>query len=200
MDDDVVNGFEGVALHERLGLSWTPGELDNTIELDHVNQETNRVLQAMAVFEEAPRDVASDANQPGHELQHLEAKTDVLLSLVGMLIADRQSEVTEHSMVLRAASVEWTGPAGEGLERGDTGYIQLYANPMLPLPLRLPARIVGTTERNGTRWLLTRFESLVPAVANGMEKLVFRRHRRQVALSRGTGVHSQTGIFQMPKK
>ncbi|MDJ0927107.1 MAG: PilZ domain-containing protein [Gammaproteobacteria bacterium] len=200
MNDDVAEGFEGVALHERLGLTWTAGELDNTIELDHVNQETNRVLQAMAVFEEAPREVASDASQPGHELQHLEAKTDVLLSLVGMLIAERQSAVTEHSMVLRAASIEWAGPAGEGLARGDTGYLQIYANPMLPLPIRLPARIVGTTERNGTRWLLTRFENLVPAVANGMEKLVFRRHRRQVALSRGTGVHSQTGVFQMPKK
>lgn len=199
MTDEALQNFEGVALHERLGLSWQPAMLDNAIELDHLNQETARVLQAMAVFEEAPRELNADPGQAGHELQHLEAKVDVLLSLVGTLLAERRSTVAEHSLVLRAGSVEWAGPATAGLEAGDTGHMLIYANPMLPLPLRLAARVVGTTDRNGTRWLLTRFEHQSTAVENGMEKLIFRRHRRQVALSRGTGIHSQTGIFQMPK-
>lgn len=199
MDAGERESFEGVALHEHLRLQWQPASLDNVIELDHVNQETARVLQAMAVFEEAPREFSSETAQPGHEWQHLEAKIDVLLSLTGMLIAERQAEAPAHPIVLRAHSAEWTGPAGTGLERGDTGFLQLYASPLLPLPLRLASRVVGTAERNGVRWLLTRFEHLAPAVETGMEKLIFRRHRRQVALSRGTGLPAQTGIFEMPK-
>ena len=123
MDADVAEQFEGVALHERLGLAWQPDPLDNSIELDHVNQETARVLQAMAVFEEAPRELNSDPGQPGHELAHLEAKLDVLLSLVGSLLAARETRVSDHSMVLRAGSVEWAGAAGQGFwpDMPDTG-------------------------------------------------------------------------------
>ena len=199
MDAREQESFEGVALHEHLRLDWRSGSLDNIIELDHLNQETARVLQTMAVFEEAPKEFSSEANQPGHELQHLEAKIDVLLSLVGLLIAERRADLPEHSIVLRARSAEWTGPAGTGLDKGETGFLHLYVSPLLPLPLRLAARIVGTAERNGVRWLLTRFEHLSPAVETGMEKLIFRRHRRQIALSRGTGLPAQTGIFEMPK-
>lgn len=197
MDDRDV--FEGVALHERLPFEWRPAGLDDSTELDQVSQETARVLQAMAVFEEAPREAGNDAGQGGQELLHLEAKIDVLLSLVGSLIAERRTGAAPHALVLRAGSVEWTGPAAAAVERGAVGYAIIYANTMLPLALRLPARIVGTTERNGTRWLLTRFEPLTPAVRHGMEKLVFRRHRRQIALSRGTGVFTETGIFRMSK-
>jgi hypothetical protein len=38
-----------------------------------------------------------------------------------------------------------------------------------------------------------------PAVQIGLEKLVFRRHRRQVAIARGTDVLSKTGIHRAPK-
>jgi hypothetical protein len=38
-----------------------------------------------------------------------------------------------------------------------------------------------------------------PAVQIGLEKLVFRRHRRQVAIARGTDVFSKTGIHRAPK-
>lgn len=192
--------FEGVALHERMPFAWEPAGLDNAVELDHANQEAARVLQAMSVFEEAPREHSSDPNQPGQDLLHLESKVDVLLSLVGMLIGHRQNGAAPHSLVLRAGSLEWSGPVVAQANPGDQGYAVLYPNPMLPLPLRLPASICGSLERSGSRWLLTRFEFLTPPVKSAMEKLVFRRHRRQVALSRGTGVFSETGLFRVPKK
>ncbi len=191
--------FEGVALHDRLPMQWKPASLDDGLELEHVNLESARVLQAMAVFEEAPRDASSDADPTAQELHHLEAKIDVLLSLMGGLIAERSNSAAAHSLVLRAGSLEWSGPDSAHCDAGDSGYAMLYLNPSLPLALRLPARIVGSVERGGSRWLLTRFEHLTPAVQTGMEKLVFRRHRRQIALSRGTGVHSETGIFRMSK-
>ena len=191
--------FEGIALHDRLGFRWENAPLDNPVELDHVNQETARVLQAMAVFEEAPKEHGTEAGQTGAEWQHLEAKIDVLLGLVGMLIADRQCAAQTHSLVLRPTSLEWTGPDAAQVTRSDSGYALVYANPLLPLALKLPARIVSTVQRNGTTWVMTRFEHMSPAVESGMEKLIFRRHRRQVALVRGTGVHTETGVFHLSK-
>jgi hypothetical protein len=194
--------FDGIALYERLPFSWSPAPIGDAAELDLVNHDAARALQALAVFEEMPREMAvADAghHHGNQELLHLQVKVDVLLSLVSRLLADQAGTPARHSMVLRAHSLEWTGPAQDGVKPGDTGYAVVYPNPMLPLPLRIPGRIASSVERSGARWLLTRFEQLSPAVSAGLEKLVFRRHRRQIAFTKGTGVFTETGFFKASK-
>lgn len=192
------NDFEGISLYERMPFAWTPAELGDLNELDHANHESARALQALAVFEESPREAAADAHASS-ELVHLQVKVDVLLSLMGRLISDQAGLPARHSVVLRGSSVEWSGPDHAKAKPGDSGYAVIYPNPALALPLRLPARVVGSVERSGARWLQTRFEHLSPAVAAGLEKMVFRRHRRQVAFSKGTGVFTETGVFRASK-
>ncbi len=200
MNTQTGNEFEGVSLFERLPMEWVAGDLGNLQEIDHANHETARALQALAVYEEMPHEpVASDINHPNSDVLHLQVKVDVLLSLVGRLMADQSGMPPRHSLVLRAASAEWSGPDQNKARAGDTGYMLLYPNASLPLPLRIPARVVGSVERSGSRWLQTRFEHLSPAVGAGMARMVFRRHRRQVAFSKGTGVFTETGIFRASK-
>ncbi|MCC7256911.1 MAG: PilZ domain-containing protein [Gammaproteobacteria bacterium] len=193
--------FEGISLYERLPFTWVSADLGDLNELDHANHESARALQALAVYEEMPREVSSDSahHHASPELLHLQVKVDVLLSLVGRLMSNQADAPARHSIVLRSQSVEWSGPDHVHAKPGDSGYVVLYPNPVLPLPLRLPGRVVGSVERSGTRWLQTRFEHLTPAVAAGLEKMVFRRHRRQVAFSKGTGVFTETGIFRASK-
>ncbi len=191
--------FDGLALHDFLPLAWEPSPLSDPAELEHYNQETARALQALALFEEAPKEISTDAVPKGQELLHLEAKVDVLLSLVTRLVSHQQGLPKRHNTVLRADSLEWTGPCAEQARTGDTGVIVIYPNPMLPMPFRLAGRVVSTVERAGIKWRLTRFENLSPLVNVGLEKLVFRRHRRQVAIARGTDVFTKTGIHRAPK-
>lgn len=191
--------FDGLALHDFLPLAWEPSPLSDPAELEHYNMETARALQALALFEEAPKEISVDANPRGQELLHVEAKVDVLLSLVTRLVSHQQGLPKRHNTVLRADTLEWTGPCAEQARTGDSGVIVLYPNPMLPMPFRLAGRVAGTVERSGVKWRLTRFEHLSPLVGVGLEKLVFRRHRRQVAISRGTDVFSKTGIHRAPK-
>jgi hypothetical protein len=200
MSPQNTSDFEGISLYERLPFGWTPAELGDLAELDQANHETARALQALAVYEEMPREPTSDtAHHPSPELLHLQVKVDVLLSLVGRLMVGTAGVPARHSLVLRGHSVEWSGPDHAKAKPGDAGYALIYPNPALPLALRLPARIVGSVERSGTRWLQARFEHLAPAVAAGLEKMVFRRHRRQVAFSKGTGVFTETGVFRASK-
>lgn len=189
----------GLSLHDFLPLAWEPGTLTDSAEVEHYNQETVRALQALALFEEAPRDVSTEANQRAQDLVHLENKVDVLLSLVTRLVSHQQGLPKRHNVVLRAATLEWTGPAVDQARTGDEGVIVLYANPVLPMPFRLPAQVAGSAERSGTRWRLMRFEQLSPLVCIGLEKLIFRRHRRQVAIARGTDVLSKSAILRAPK-
>ena len=191
--------FDGLALHDFLPLAWEPSPLSDPAELEHYNQETARALQALALFEEAPKEISTDAVPKGQELLHLEAKVDVLLSLVTRLVSHQQGLPKRHNTVLRADTLEWTGPSAEQARTGDTGVIIIYPNPMLPMPFRLAGRVVSTVERAGIKWRLTRFENLSPLVSVGLEKLVFRRHRRQVAIARGTDVFTKTGIHRAPK-
>lgn len=191
--------FEGLALHDHLPLAWEPAPLADPADLERHNFATARALAALALFEEAPRDSAPDGLQQGHELQHLEAKVDVLLSLVTQLLAERHGYPPRHNVVLRADGIEWSGPATEAATSGATGVVVLYPNATLPLPFRLPAQVVASIDRSGRRWLVARFEYLSPAVRLGLEKLVFRHHRRQVALARATDTLSRTGILRAPK-
>jgi hypothetical protein len=191
--------FDGLALHDFLPLAWEPSPLSDPAELEHYNQETARALQALALFEEAPKEISTDAVPKGQELLHLEAKVDVLLSLVTRLVSHQQGLPKRHNTVLRADTLEWTGPSAEQARTGDTGVIVIYPNPLLPMPFRLAGRVVSTVERAGIKWRLTRFENLSPLVSVGLEKLVFRRHRRQVAIARGTDVFTKTGIHRAPK-
>ena len=191
--------FDGLALHDFLALTWEASPLTDPAELDHYNQETARALQALALFEEAPKEISTDAVPKGQEFVHLEAKVDVLLSLVTRLVSHQEGLPKRHNTVLRADTLEWTGPCAEQARTGDTGVITIYPNPMLPMPFRLAGRVVSTVERAGVKWRLTRFENLSPLVSVGLEKLVFRRHRRQVATARGTDVFTKTGILRAPK-
>lgn len=200
MNTKSSSDFEGISLYERLPFSWESADLGDLNELDHANHETARALQALAVYEEMPREASSDASHHANpEILHLQVKVDVLLSLVGRLMSNQAGLPARHSVVLRGQSVEWSGPGQAQVKPGDSGYAVIFPNPVLPLPLRLPARVVGSVERSGARWLQTRFEHLSPAVAAGMEKMVFRRHRRQVAFSKGTGVFTETGVFRASK-
>ena len=191
--------FDGLALHDFLPMAWEASPLSDGAELEYYNQETARALQALALFEEAPKELSNDAMPKGQELLHLEGKVDVLLSLVTRLVSHQQGLPKRHNTVLRADTLEWTGPDAEKARTGDSGVVVLYPNPMLPMPFRLAGRIVSTVERSGTKWRLTRFEHLSPVVSVGLEKLVFRRHRRQVATSKGTDVFTKTGILRTPK-
>ena len=194
------NEFEGISLYERLPFNWLGADLGDLNELDHANHETARALQALAVYEEMPRELSSDSSHHANsDILHLQVKVDVLLSLVGRLMSNQAGVPARHSVVLRAQSVEWSGSDHAKAKPGDCGYAVIYPNPMLPLPLRLPSRVVASVERSGARWLQTRFENLTPAVAAGLQKMVFRRHRRQVAFSKGTGVFTETGIFRASK-
>jgi len=197
LDDE--EEFSGLSLQDRIPSRWEAAGLADPLAIERLHQETAQALQALALFEEQPRELTADPSSGNVELARLEAKVEVLLSLLSRMISDGQGLPAAHSVILRSATLEWSGPECQRSRPGDTGIVVLYPNPVWPLPLRLPARIVGQSERAGSQWQLLRLEKLAPGVQVGLEKLVFRRHRRQVALARGTGVFGQTGVFAAPK-
>ena len=190
---DESEDFEGLTLVDRLPLEWHPADLDDPTVLEHANDDAARALQAHAVFEELPRLPNEDPAHTTHELIRLEAKLDLVLSLMGKLLSNRIGLPPNHPVIFRAMSLEWGGSAVATIQHGETGIIDVYANPQVPLPVKLPGRIAKSTKRNGNTWLLIRFQNLSPIVSEGLEKLIFRHHRRQVAIARATILSSGLG-------
>lgn len=113
------------------------------------------------------------------ELARLDFKLTLLLDLVAQL-ASRDLQRPAPTRV-RFNALGATFLAASPLEVGAEGVLHLYLRPTLPRPLSFPSRVSGRDPEGRTR---VRFHALSDPVADLIEKLAFRRHRRHVAESR----------------
>jgi hypothetical protein len=74
-----------------------------------------------------------------------------------------------------------TWQSAQTLAAGAHGILEITLKDLIVQPLHLPAEIVGSASGGETR---ARFLGLGETVADHIEKLVFRRHRRKIAGSR----------------
>lgn len=178
--------YDGLAIEDIVPLSWEEADFTHSAHLEHANEDTTRALQAIAVYEETPRSPTEDLVHSRSESMRIEAKLDLMLSLLSNIVSERVGMPAPRALILRNGSLEWQLDQAATLARGDTGVASVWINTHLPLPLRLPCRVDGVIERNGYPWGQARFEFLAPNVRDGLGQVIFRHHRRQVAITRGT--------------
>ncbi len=175
-----------VAYEATLPLSWRRVD-DDTGAADF--GRTNLLLLRLAMFMEEPP--AEPGEGSGADLHRLEAKVDLLLQLE----LERQlagAPLPEAVPVcLSAGELAWVAAAvpvaGEEVE------VALHLAPGQLPPLRLRGRGVAATAAGEAREATVRLD-MAPALAEALERFVFRQHRRAVARRRhGTGKQEQSG-------
>jgi hypothetical protein len=115
-----------------------------------------------------------------HEIRRLEFKLDLVLAMVGQMLA-RQLELPPPVPVrLSAERLEWL--AADGPVPGEEIEVELYLLPEYPRPLYLRGVVESSEEKTG--WIRLRFAGLSEPVRDWLERTIFRYHRRQIALSR----------------
>jgi hypothetical protein len=139
-----------------------------------------RLLLASAALEEHGQIDKTDENSPhSADLLRMEQKVNLLLDVVGYLLAASQSRPDPTPIRLNALGAVWeAGPLTP--VAGAQGILQVYLRDCLVQPLQLLATAVSVGD--GETHL--EFGNLPDSVADHLEKLVFRRHRRQIAGSR----------------
>ena len=183
--------FDGLAIEDILPITWEAADFRQSAGLEHANEDTARALQAIAVYEETPRSPTEDLRKASSDSSRLEAKIDLLLSLVANIVSERLGLPDPRPLILRGRSIEWQPGMEFAAAKGDTGFVSIWANTNIPLPLRLPCRVDSSMQRNGFLWWRGRFEFLSPQVRDGLDQVIFRHHRRQIAIARGTLVQSE---------
>ena len=121
--------------------------------------------------------------ESGHEFARLEAKIDMLVAMVGSLVAAESKLPPLCRVSLSAESLQINFTAE--LAPGAAMIVDLYPSAELPRVLRLPATVerANPTEP-GRQDLSLRFGPLEPSVSDELERYIFLRHRHALAPGR----------------
>jgi hypothetical protein len=180
---DTIVMFEKIAYEDLLPVRWRP-EAAAPAEVQAVSlaERNLRVLQACDALEEHGKlEKKLDDDSPhSADLMRLDFKLNLLLELAGQLLAQTQPRPQTTQIRFNAMGAMWK--TGETLPGNSFGLLEITLRDIIVQPLHLPAQIVAGADAGFAR---ARFVALGETVADHIEKLVFRRHRRKIAGARG---------------
>jgi hypothetical protein len=186
---DTVVLYEELAFQDVLPVIWR--QMPNPADREMAAGFTERnlqILQAWDAIDEHGSVEKTDENAPyAADIMRLDLKLNLLLDMVGQILAANRPRPTAFPVRFNALGGMWRGTAPLP-EAGEQGVAEIYLHDCLVQPLRLPGRVTNVTPDGQVK---VRFAPVGEAVADLIEKLAFRRHRRQIAGSRqprrGTG-------------
>jgi hypothetical protein len=142
-----------------------------------------RMLQASAALEEqGAAEKTDDETVHGAQVQRIDLKVNLLLDLVGHLVAASQSRPPAAPLRMNVRGIVWHcgGPRPTAAARG---CVEVHLRECLVQPLALTGVVV---EADADGHVHVAFDPLPDVVSDQFERLIFRRHRRHIAGVRQT--------------
>src|SRR5665213_158924 len=180
---DTVVLYEELAFQDVLPVLWRP--LTNSA--DHAiasgfDDRNIRLLQAWDAMEEhGPVEKQKPEDAPyAAEIMRLDMKVNLLLDLVGQILVANRPRPPASPVRFNALGLMWRA-TGTLPEAGEQGVAEIFLRDCLAEPLRLAGRVTNVTPDGQIK---VKFLPLTEAVSDLIEKLAFRRHRRQIAGTR----------------
>jgi hypothetical protein len=179
---DTVVLYEELAFQDVLPVVWR--QMPNSADRDMAAGFSERNLQVLqawdAMDEHGPVDKPDESAPYAADIMRLDLKISLLLDMVGQILAANRPLPPAVSVRFNALGGMWRGTAPLP-QAGEQGVAEIYLHDALVHPLRLPGRVTNVTPDGHVK---VRFAPVGEAVADLIEKLAFRRHRRQIAGSR----------------
>ena len=179
---DTVVLYEELAYEDVLPIAWKRINEPFDPSLIGSYQDRNlRVLHALSALEEAGLVEKADENSPHHaDLVRLDLKLNLVLDMVGQLLVASHPRPRSSAIRFNAVGAVWQGYAPLP-EMGNQGVLEIYLRDCIAEPLRLVGRIASVGPDGRVK---ARFIPPGENIADLLEKLAFRKHRRQVAGAR----------------
>jgi len=181
---DTIVLYEELAYEDVLPLLWRPhsAPLDPAVVASYSERNLHVLLACAAIEEHGQQEKNDDVSQVASELLRLDLKVNLLLDLLGQLVVASNPRPPAVPVRFNALGATWKAP-GSSLAAGEEGILEIFLRDSLPQPLRLLGRITANDQEGRVR---ARFIPPSETIADLIEKLAFRRHRRQVAGARNT--------------
>jgi hypothetical protein len=181
----MFEGIDTVVLHDELAyedvlpVAWRAlREPLDGIEIAALTDRNVKTLQVCAAIEEhGPVDKQDEKSPNAADLQRLEIKMNLVLDLLGQILAASSPRPRPTSVRFNALGAAWRAVDAPPMANTQ-GVLEIYLRECLAQPLSLLARVTSVSPEGMVK------ATLVPpgeATADLLEKLAFRRHRRQVA-------------------
>jgi len=160
-------------------VAWQAGAPPSAATLLEWMHTDTVVLRALTNMESPPssRDTES-GDEVEKKLDRVEAKLDLALNMLFTLLAQHTPKPETCPVTLSASTIEWVcggvAPAKGGI------VISLFIDPRLPQPLLLPANVRESLSVAGGTRIVADFTHLSEEVEEGLERTVFRNHRRHI--------------------
>ena len=173
-----------LAVKGAFAIRWFAGQKLTPAAAAVAETDNLQLLVAEASMDEAPSSEAlkDESPQLAMELHRIELKVNVLLKIAGELLAREQRFPEPRLLRLSATGLECG--ADEGMKSGERGLLELFVNRSLPYSLRFQALIDSERALPTGRMVHFRFEALSETVSDHLAKLIFRKHRRLIALAK----------------
>lgn len=178
--DDLGNPLnDGLVYEAHLPLAWREvGTFPDAGELVQQNAANEELLRTFSVIDQTGGEHAEEKSELAQEIARLDAKLNLALELLGEVLTRHTALPAAVALKLGACGLEWQGEHPPAL--GAQLAISLYSHPNLPRPLLLNG-VVTYSDADTAR---ARFHGMNDSVRDWLEKMIFRHHRRAVALAR----------------
>jgi hypothetical protein len=173
---DTVVLYNELAYEEVRPVKWVPlaGSVDAALAASFTERNV-RLLQALAAIEDHGVSDKPDDSSP--DLARLDFKINLLLDLVGQLLVANRPQPAAVPIRFNTQGAVWHLDAPLP-QVGGRGILEIHLRDFLAEPLRL----MGTLAKVSPAAEATvRFEPVGEPVAELLERLIFRHHRRHVA-------------------
>ena len=181
----VAGTGDTVILHEELAYADVlpvafrplPGPLDAVQAASCADRNLRTLLACAALEEHGQHEKQAEDSPHAADIQRIDLKVNLLLDMVGALLAASQSRPPAVPARFNPHGIVWES-AGAPPAAGAYGLVEIHLKDCLAQPLVLAGTVAdGPAERR----VHVRFDPIQGHVADQVERLVFRRHRRQVA-------------------
>lgn len=181
---DTIVLFEELAYEDMLPLVWrvAGAPVSDLVKRSFVERNL-KMLQACSALEEHGQPEKLDERAPYHaDIVRLDMKVNLLLDLVSQILLASHPRPDAMPVRFNALGAVWQHQ-GSLPGDGTHGVLELYLRECIAEPLRLSGKVMTVSNEGRIK---VKFDDPSEAVADLIEKLAFRRHRRQVAGVRNT--------------
>ena len=173
---DTVVLYDELAYEQVLPVAWNPLAVPVDAAVAAGFAERNvRLLQALAAIED--HGVTDKPDESAPDLTRLDFKINLLLDLVGQLVVANRPRPAPTHIRFNAQGAIWHALAPLP-PVGAAGIVEIHLRDFLAEPLRLVGTLTNVTQEGE---VTVRFSPVGEPLADLLERLIFRHHRRQVA-------------------
>lgn len=178
-----INSEQGLIYEDILPLQWQAvADETSPLEMATFDAKNEEVLRFIDVLDEHPGDSVAEHASVNQELAKVEVKFDLMLSLVTQLLSVYFPLPKPMHVRLTPGGVHWL--SDEPVAAGSRGTVEIYLNDRCPRPLVFFGRVENVEQEVAGYRIVFQFGELSEVVRERLEKLIFRHHRRSVALAR----------------